>query len=144
MLVAIEEILLTSHYLVLSINCTFLKPFKNKKRAYQFLHGPYTLKCTSFRHRRAALLQSSRLPLLLSLLSPPALEYFHFSLPSSCLFEAAAAAARRAISRRNAGIRDENWYRSHVKSIIAAATSYEVQVSWDIAFRGAKGRTSLD
>lgn len=58
-------------------------------------------------------MQSSRVLLLLSLPRPTT---FTSPLP-------AILSARRAISRRNAGIRDENWYRSHVKSIIAVATN---------------------
>lgn len=61
------------------------------------------------------LLQSSRVLLLLSLVPFPH-DQPHFHFFSSCFFE-------RAISCRNAGIRDENWYRSHVKSIIATATN---------------------
>lgn len=59
-------------------------------------------------------------------------EYFYYfpSCPSrSTTFTSSLPvflSAHRAISCRNAGIREENWYPSHVKSIIATANSPSV------------------
>lgn len=58
--------------------------------------------------------QSSRVLLLLSLLPSACSVTFTSPLP-------AFSSVRGAISRRNAGVRDENWYRSYVKSIIATS-----------------------